>query len=66
MLEAINSLVEICKVSTLQEFGVDKQDFINNIPKMAKDAMDSGSPANTLKECKKEDLEEIYLKVINA
>ena len=66
MLEAINNLVEICKVSTLQEFGVNKQDFINNIPKMAKDAMDSGSPANTLKECKKEDLEEIYLKVINA
>ncbi len=66
MLEAINNLVETCKVSTLQEFGVDKQDFINNIPKMAKDAMDSGSPANTLKECTKEDLEEIYLKVINA
>ena len=66
MLEAINNLVEICKVSTLQEFGVDKQDFINNIPKMAKDAIDSGSPANTLKKCTKEDLEEIYLKVINA
>ena len=66
MLEAINNLVEICKVSTLQEFGVDKQDFINNIPKMAKDAMDSGSPANTLKKCTKEDVEEIYLKVINA
>ncbi len=66
MLETINNLVEICKVSTLQEFGVDKQDFINNIPKMAKDAIDSGSPANTLKKCTKEDLEEIYLKVINA
>ena len=66
MLEAINNLVEICKVSTLQEFGVNKQDFINNIPKMAKDAIDSGSPANTLKKCTKEDLEEIYLKVINA
>ena len=66
MLEAINKLVEICKVSTLQEFGVDKQDFINNIPKMAKDAIDSGSPANTLKKCTKQDLEEIYLKVINA
>lgn len=66
MLEAINNLVETCKVSTLQEFGVNKEDFINNIPKMAKDAIDSGSPANTLKECTKEDLEEIYLKVINA
>ncbi len=66
MLEAINNLVETCKVSTLQEFGVDKQDFINNIPKMAKDAIDSGSPGNTLKKCTKEDLEEIYLKVINA
>lgn len=66
MLEAINNLVSICKVSTLQEFGVNKEDFINNIPKMAKDAIDSGSPANTLKTCTKEDLEAIYLKVINA
>lgn len=66
MLEAINNLVSTCKVSTLQEFGVNKEDFINNIPKMAKDAIDSGSPANTLKTCTKEDLEAIYLKVINA
>ena len=66
MLEAINNLVSICKVSTLQELGVNKEDFINNIPKMAKDAIDSGSPANTLKTCTKEDLEAIYLKVINA
>lgn len=66
MLEAINNLVSICKASTLQEFGVNKEDFINNIPKMAKDAIDSGSPANTLKTCNKEDLEAIYLKVINA
>ena len=66
MLEAINNLVSICKVSTLHEFGVNKEDFINNIPKMAKDAIDSGSPANTLKTCTKEDLEAIYLKVINA
>ena len=66
MLETINNLVSICKVSTLQEFGVNKEDFINNIPKMAKDAIDSGSPANTLKTCTKEDLEAIYLKVINA
>lgn len=66
MLEAINNLVSICKVSTLQEFGVNKKDFIDSIPKMAKDAIDSGSPANTLKTCTKEDLEAIYLKVINA
>ena len=66
MLVAINHLVEVCHVSTLQEFGVNKEDFINNIPKMAQDAMDSGSPSNTIKVCTKEDLEAIYLKVINA
>ena len=66
MLTAINHLVEVCHVSTLQEFGVNKEDFINNIPKMAQDAMDSGSPSNTIKVCTKEDLEAIYLKVINA
>ena len=33
---------------------------------MAKDAMDSGSPGNTIKDCTQQDLEKIYKKVINA
>ena len=46
--------------------GVNKEDFLNHIPKMAKDAMDSGSPGNTIKDCTQQDLEKIYKKVINA
>ncbi len=59
-------LVETCHVQTLQEYGVNKEDFLNHISKMAKDAMDSGSPGNTIKDCTQQDLEKIYKKVINA
>ena len=64
LLDEINHLVSICEVPTLQQLKVDKDDFIHNIDKMANDAIDSGSPANTLRECSVEDLKQIYLKVI--
>ena len=62
LLDEINKLVKICEVPTLQELKVEKEDFIKNIDKMASDAIDSGSPANTLRECTAEDLKQIYLK----
>ena len=66
LLKAMVNLVETCHVQTLQEYGVNKEDFLNHISKMAKDAMDSGSPGNTIKDCTQQDLEKIYKKVINA
>ncbi len=66
LLKAMVDLVETCHVQTLQEYGVNEEDLLNHISKMAKDAMDSGSPANTIKDCTQKDLEEIYKKVINA
>lgn len=60
LLEAMIDLTETCHVQTLEEFGVDKEVFMQSIPKMAKDAMDSGSPQNTIKECTQSDLEDIY------
>lgn len=66
LLQTMIQLTETCQVQTLQEYGVSKDDFMNHIEKMAKDAMDSGSPQNTIKACTQQDLETIYKKVINA
>ena len=60
LLKAICNLTEICQIQTPQEFGIEKDNFLQQIPKMAKDAMDSGSPQNTIKACKQEDIEAIY------
>lgn len=60
LLQAMCDLVDSCHVQTLKEYGIQKDDFFQNIPKMAKDAMDSGSPQNTIKECTQADIEEIY------
>ena len=65
ILNAMTALVEECKVPTLEEFGIDKNAFFAAIPKMAKDAMDSGSPQNTLKTCTEDDVVEIYKKLWN-
>lgn len=59
----INALGELCKtlrVPTLKEYGIKRQDFFNNIDKMATDALASGSPANTVKDVAKADIVNIY------
>lgn len=59
----INALGELCKilqVPSLKEYGIERQDFFNNIDKMATDALASGSPANTVKEVTKADIVNIY------
>ncbi|SDW11655.1 Alcohol dehydrogenase, class IV [Lachnospiraceae bacterium KHCPX20] len=60
LLEAIRDTVRACEVATLADYGVDRKDFTSAIPKMAKDAMDSGSPLNTRCEIRVEDCEKIY------
>ena len=63
----INAVSELCKklnIQTLHEFGVDKEDFLSNIDKMADDAIASGSPANTRRNPSKDDIKEIYKSII--
>lgn len=60
IMKKMNEVVEHCHIQTLDEFGVDKQTFFNSIPKMAQDAMDSGSPQNTWRSCTKADIEQLY------
>lgn len=59
-LDALGELCKTLEVPTLKEYGIKKQDFFNNIDKMADDALASGSPANTVKEVTKADIVNIY------
>lgn len=55
-----------CDVPSLAEYGVDKDKYLNSIAKMAKDAMASGSPSNTIKEINEKDIIKLYYDVYGA
>lgn len=59
-LNVVRNLCEICKIPTLSEYGINRDEFYTNIDKMAQDAWDSGSPQNTRKVLTKEDIIKIY------
>ena len=56
----IGELVRDLEIPTLEEYGVSRKEFFSVIDKMSTDAMDSGSPQNTMKEIDIEDVKEIY------
>jgi alcohol dehydrogenase class IV len=62
-LEKLSHLCKICEIPTLKEYGIIQEDFYKVVDKMAQDAMDSGSPSNTIKNVTKEDLITIYNKL---
>ena len=62
-LEKLTILCEICEIPTLKEYGINKEDFDVVVDKMTQDAMDSGSPSNTIKSVTKENLLSIYNKL---
>ncbi len=51
-IEAVRNLCTKLNVQTLQKFGVEKSIFMENLDKMAEDALQSGSPQNTRREVK--------------
>lgn len=62
-LRALEELCITVEIPTLREYGIDKEDFEKRIDKMAEDAMASGSPSNTIKDVKKDNLIQIYKKL---
>lgn len=62
-LEKLSELCAVCEIPTLQQYGIDKEKFNEVVDKMAQDAINSGSPANTIKEVNKVDLLNIYKKL---
>lgn len=59
-LSAIEGIIKELETPTLAEFGIDKEEFFKVIDKMAYDAMDSGSPQNTMREVSEEQVKQIY------
>lgn len=57
--EVVKLMIKL-EIPTLEEFGVDKTKFFDNIEKMAADAMESGSPSNTRKIIEVDDVIKIY------
>ena len=62
-LEAVVDLCRLLEIPTLEEYGINKEEFFSQIDKMAEDAMASGSPSNTRKQLDAEELKEIYRKL---
>lgn len=59
-LAALSELTGELKTPTPAEYGISREEFFRAIPKMAQDAMDSGSPQNTRREMTREDVERLY------
>lgn len=59
-LAAVEELTKELKIPSLEEYGIDRGTFFQEIEKMAQDAMDSGSPRNTMRDVTKEEIIEIY------
>lgn len=60
---SLQELCRICEIPTLEEYGIDRDEYYSKIDKMAADAIASGSPANTVKEVSAEDCKAIYKKL---
>lgn len=59
-ISKLDELCSLCKIPTLEDYGIAQGDFIKLLDKMASDAIKSGSPSNTIKEVTKEAIMEIY------
>ena len=59
-IKALEDICKECDIPTLEEYGINKEEFMKVIDKMAADAMASGSPSNTRKEVTKQDMINIY------
>lgn len=59
-LQGIEKICRICEVPTWKEYGIDREKYLALVPKMAEDAIASGSPANTRRQVTKEDCMKIY------
>lgn len=62
-LDAVKILCRDCRVPTLAQYGIDKDAFMGQIGKMAADAMASGSPSNTRRDIRENDVVELYQKL---
>ena len=63
LMEQVETLLREIRIPTLAEYGIQEDDFMRAIPKMAEDAMASGSPSNTRRNVTVHDVEALYRKL---
>lgn len=63
LIKEVKRFCTVLEVPTLAQLGVKEVDFMQQLDKMAEDALDSGSPANTFRVPSKAELIEIYKKL---
>ena len=63
LMEQVETLLREIRIPTLAEYGIQKEDFMRAIPKMAEDAMASGSPSNTRRDITVQEVEALYRKL---
>jgi alcohol dehydrogenase class IV len=59
-VEAVSRLMADIRIPSLAELVPDEEKFVQLVPKMAHDALDSGSPANNPRQATQEDIEQLY------
>ncbi|MFT4106330.1 MAG: iron-containing alcohol dehydrogenase [Lacrimispora sp.] len=59
-LQEVEKLCKELKVPSMKEYGIDKEKYFEVIDKMARDAMESGSPQNTRRNVSQSDIEQLY------
>lgn len=59
-VDAVKRLIKDIKIPTLKELGVEKNQLIELAPKMAADAIASGSPGNNPRKATEEEIVELY------
>ncbi len=62
-IDSLQSICDVCEIPTLEQYGIDRDEYYSKISKMATDAVASGSPANTVKEVTVDDCIKIYKKL---
>ena len=62
-IDSLQNICDVCEIPTLEQYGIDRDEYYSKISKMATDAVASGSPANTVKEVTGDDCIEIYKKL---
>lgn len=62
-IDSLQNICNVCEIPTLEQYGIDRDEYYSKISKMATDAVASGSPANTVKEVTVDDCIEIYKKL---
>ena len=65
-VQIVHDLAAELEVPTLREWGVDEQAFREVMSTMARDAMDSGSPANNPRTASHEEIIALYEEVIST